>query len=74
MEPCGYGLTNPFAVLPGMLAADCGTYFFKVFCQFSTTVKGTEALCVRGTPMRKLPVCRQTGHYSTQARFSSLLI
>ena len=35
------------------LRADCGTYFFKIVRQFSTTVKGTEALCVTGTPMRK---------------------
>src|ERR1700716_3042019 len=28
------------------LPADCGTYFFKIVRQFSTTVKGTEALCV----------------------------
>src|SRR5664279_3326987 len=32
---------------------DCGIYFFKIVCQFSTTVKGTEALCATGTPIRK---------------------
>jgi hypothetical protein len=35
------------------LPEDCETYFFKVVRQFSTTVKGTEALCAAGTPMRK---------------------
>src|SRR6266699_6546944 len=40
----------PTAILAGQ---DYGTYFFKVVCQFSTTVKGTEALCATGTPMRK---------------------
>jgi hypothetical protein len=35
------------------LPADCGTHFFNVACQFSTTVKGTEALCATGAPIRK---------------------
>jgi hypothetical protein len=35
------------------LPADGTTHFFKVVCQFSTTVKGTEALCATGRPMRK---------------------
>jgi len=30
-----------------------GTHFFKDVCQFSITVKGTEALCPTGTPTRK---------------------
>jgi hypothetical protein len=35
------------------LPADCRIHFFNVTCQFSTTVKGTEALCPTGTPTRK---------------------
>jgi hypothetical protein len=31
----------------------CGTHFFKVVCQFSTTVKATGVFCATGTPMRK---------------------
>jgi hypothetical protein len=44
---------KPVAACRECTPADCGTYFFKVVCQFSTTVKGTEALCATGTPMRK---------------------
>ncbi len=35
------------------LPADCRTYFFRISRQFSTTVKGTEALCATGTATRK---------------------
>ena len=57
MAPCGYGTASCLLFSAECLPADCETYFFKVFCQFSTTVKGTEALCVTGTPMRN--VCRR---------------
>jgi hypothetical protein len=46
-------LLSPLTFCREYLPADCGIHFFKIVCQFSTTVKGTEALCAAGTPMRK---------------------
>jgi hypothetical protein len=52
-ERCDHALAKPLVALPGYLPADCGTYFIKVVCQFSTTVKGTKTLWATGTPIRK---------------------
>src|SRR5579864_1619699 len=54
---CRHREEDPFCKsLSGLPTVPCRrlrTHFFKLVRQFSTTVKGTEALCATGTPMRK---------------------
>jgi hypothetical protein len=51
---CRKGLLHDAGRLrTSILARRLRSHFFKADCQLSITVKGTEALCAIGTPIRK---------------------